>query len=118
MSDVDVGCDGCVHREWVEAARYATSASGWGCRRTGGHAVSRCSSFLGAPHGAESAPQAGDVSGAVVPESDGVGFVAPPCKFCGFDGANLPWPVCASQEEFRECFGDPGLSLGREVPCF
>ena len=26
----------------------------------------------GAPHGAEAAPQAGDVSGAVVPESDGV----------------------------------------------
>lgn len=31
------------------------------------------SESVGAPHGAEAAPQAGDVSGAVVPESDGVG---------------------------------------------
>lgn len=30
---------------------------------------------VGAPHGAEAAPQAGDVSCAVVPESDGVGRV-------------------------------------------
>lgn len=38
------------------------------------------------------------------------------CKFCGIESNALPWPTCSSMEEFRQCFGDPGLSLGRDHP--
>lgn len=38
-------CDGCVYRHWVAAAYYGTSSSGWGCLRSGGHAMKRCGNF-------------------------------------------------------------------------
>lgn len=43
MSD----CAGCKSRYWVEASPWGTSSSGYGCRLTGGHAVSRCSEYEG-----------------------------------------------------------------------
>ena len=38
-------CIECLYCHWVEAHPLGTSASGWGCSLTGGHALGRCDGF-------------------------------------------------------------------------
>lgn len=38
-------CDGCKHMHFVTASETGTSHSGWGCLRSGGHAIKKCSGF-------------------------------------------------------------------------
>lgn len=45
MSKPQKSCEDCKHRYWVKASPYGTSTSGWGCRATGGHAITVCSLF-------------------------------------------------------------------------
>lgn len=45
MSDEAMSCAGCEHRYWVSSRNARVSMSGYGCSRTGGHAMSRCEYF-------------------------------------------------------------------------
>jgi hypothetical protein len=47
MDSESRSCAGCVWRQWIRAAGMgrSTSASGWGCALTGGHAVIRCEEY-------------------------------------------------------------------------
>ena len=38
-------CIDCLYCHWVEAHPLGTSASGWECSLTGGHALGRCDGF-------------------------------------------------------------------------
>lgn len=90
-------CEGCKHRHWVQAAPTGTSSSGWGCRLSGGHAITRCAGYVAVP---------------IRPKT------LAPCPFCGnarvelmSDLRNLVWVNCRQCHACGPAFeGDAGYA--------